>query len=66
MADTFRTDLQKLLDEKATGSGIAPSARKINGKPLTSNIVLKSEDFSESVTGTKMVMGLTYRVIRTI
>ena len=66
MPDTFRTELQKVLDAKVNASAAVPSTRKINGEALSSNVVLTSEDFSESVTGTKMLMGITYRVVREI
>lgn len=64
--EVFRTDLQKLLDAKANSSAVTPSTRKINGKALSSDIILKAADFDESVTGTKMVMSIVYRVVREI
>lgn len=67
MADeVFRSDLQQKLDAKLNSSAITPSTRKINEQSLANNIVLKSGDFSEEITGQKMLMGQTYRVVRTI
>lgn len=38
---------------------------KVNNKSLGSNVVLKSADFAESITGEKMLANLTYTVTAT-
>ena len=35
----------------------------VNGQPLSANVVLASSQFSEAITGEKMLANLTYTVI---
>ena len=63
---TFVQGLSEQLAAKANTADVVLNTRTVNTVPLTSDIVLKAQNFSEEVTGQKMLGGLSYRVLRTI
>lgn len=61
------TNLQSAIDELAGGSQsiFVPTVRTINGLDLSTDRVLKSAQFAESVTGEKMLANLLYSQVST-
>lgn len=54
-----------LADEEYNFNTKVDKTQKVNNSELSGDIVLKSSNFSETITGEKMLAGLTYNVIST-
>ena len=73
IVSTFDTDKKSIafgtkayLDaSNIHGLDAVPTGRTINNVALSSNVVLKSSNFSEAITGEKMLANLLYTTVRT-
>lgn len=54
---------QEILDREAADATKADKTTTINGQPLSANVVLASSQFSEAITGEKMLASLQYVVV---
>lgn len=64
--DAITADIDELQDDvEGLETDKADKTTTVNGQSLSANVVLKSAQFSEAITGEKMLANLTYRVVST-
>ena len=62
---TFVDALQEQLAGKADVASVVLKTRTINGKSLNDDVVLKAANFSEAITGQKLLANIEYQVVST-